>query len=649
MERALSRRRFLASVGTSTAAAAAGVSTVSADTDPPTTAADQVAVESTLDDLIPASLDEHDVPGAIAAVVKGEETITKGYGVADSETEADVDPGATAFRIGSASKPVTATALMDRIQRGAIDPSAPIAEYVGSEVAPERSVTLSELVTHRGGFESSNRGLWIPDDDALRPLSAYLRDEPQAQVREPGTVGAYSNFGYALAGQILAATADEPFHRAVDDELLGPAGMDGSSFRQPLPDSVAESHATGHGPTESYQDGEFPFVGLRPAGSLSATADDMARFLRLHVDDGRLDGERVLAPGTIDAMHEQWATHHDRLDGMGFGLIEETRSGTRTLWHNGATLSFYSHLVVVPEHDFGLFVAFNAPAGSAAAGDVVDEVLDEALPDHEAEPRGPGSPEEPPTRADDLTGTYRSLRQSYTWHDRATSVLNAGTVTVGVADDGALVTERGDSRQRWVEVEPLVFEQADGDRRIAFGERDGEVTYLFRGGSPTAYGRVDGLANLRLHGALALCTLLGVLSSVVGWPGGALVRRLRAERAGAAEDVTWVRLLGSRSNRAKLIAGGAAVAILAGLVLILIHFAASPYLVLSDPPVTFRAVFAVPLLGLVGTVGSLGYAGRLLVTSDGSRLERLHYGVVTASLAALCWLLWYWNLLFPPP
>lgn len=649
MQEALSRRRFLAVAGASTAAAAAGALSVSAGSGPLAATADQTAVEPTLDELVTASLDEHDVPGAIAAVVHGDETITKGYGVADSGTEDEVDPAATAFRIGSASKPVTATVLMDRIQRGEIDPSEPVSEFVGSEVAPEQSVTLEQLITHRGGFESSNRGTWIPGGDALRPLSAYLREEPQAQVREPGTVGSYSNFGYALAGQVLASTAEEPFHRAVDEALLGPAGMDGSSFRQPLPESVAESHATGHGPTGSYRDGEFPFVGLRPAGSLSATADDMARFLRLHVDGGELDGEQVLAPGTIDAMHEQWTTHHERLDGMGFGLIEETRGGTRTLWHNGATLSFYSHLVVVPKHDVGLFVAFNAPAGSAAARDVIDGVLDEILPDDDADTRAPGSPEGTPTRADDLTGTYRSLRQSYTWHDRATSVLNAGTLTVRVAEDGALVTEGGDSRQRWVEIEPLVFEHVDGGRRIAFGEEDGDVTYLFQGGSPTAYGPVEGLANLRLHGVLALCTLLGVLSSVVRWPGGALLHRLRAERSGETADVTWARLLGSRLNRAKLVAGGGAIAILCGLVLMLFHLAVSPYLVLSDPPITFRALFAAPLLGLAGTVGSLGYTGRLLAERDGSRFELLHYGTVAASLAGLCWLLWYWNLLFPPP
>lgn len=644
MRQALSRRRFLAGVGASCAAAAVGPRTTTASTSAAGAPA-QSEIESTLDELVAASLDEHDVPGATVAVVDGDSTLTKGYGAADRERDGEVDPAETVFRVGSVSKSVTATALMDAIQRGEIDPGKPVSEYVGDSIAPEQSVTLAELITHRAGFEASNRGMWYPDAGSLRPLATLLETEAQKQVREPGTVGSYSNFGYALAGQVLAATAGEPFHRAIDDALLGPAGMRGSSFEQPLSDSIAGSHATGHGAAGLYRDGEFPLLGLRPAGSLSATADDMARFLELHLHGGRVDGEQVLEPGTIDAMHEQWATHHERLAGMGFGLIEEFRGDTRTLWHNGATQSFYSYLVLVPEQEFGLFVGLNAANGSAAT-DVIDGVLEELLPD--TDPRSL-SPDGEPTRADELTGTYRALQQSHTWHDRATTVLNAPTLSVRVADDGALVTERGDSTNRWVEIEPLVFRHESDGRRIAFGEDDGTIQYLFSGGSPTAFGRVEGVDRLQLHGVLALLTMFGALSSLVGWPGGALYRRLRAERAGEVADVSWETLLGSRMNRAKLVAGGAVIAALGGLALVIVHLGVTPYRVLSDPPVTFRALFAGSMLGLVGAVGSLGYAARLWLAGDGSRLARLHYTLVAASLAGLCWLLDYWNLLVPPP
>jgi CubicO group peptidase (beta-lactamase class C family) len=140
MRQALSRRRFLAGVGASCAAAAVGPRTATASASPTPA---QSGIEGTLDELVAASLDEHDVPGATVAVVDGDSSLTKGYGVADRESGEEVDPAGTAFRLGSVSKSVTATALMDAIQRGEIDPAEPVSEYVDAAVAPERPVTLA--------------------------------------------------------------------------------------------------------------------------------------------------------------------------------------------------------------------------------------------------------------------------------------------------------------------------------------------------------------------------------------------------------------------------------------------------------------------------------------------------------------------------
>lgn len=654
MSRSLSRRRFLAGTG-GCAAALSGVPTASAD-GPPRSVTDeaaQPALERVVDDLVETSLSEYDVPGATVAVVTdASDVLTKGYGVADRDEGSPVDPERTPFRVGSVSKPVLATALMDRIRRGDLDPAAGVTEYVDVPVdgAAEEPVTLAQLVTHRGGFEATNRAMWIPDHDRIRSLESYLRTDADRRVREPGSVGSYSNYGYALAGRALAATVGGPFHRAMDEALLTPAGMTRSSFRQPLPPELAAAHATGHGGTGPFSDGSFPLLGLRPAGSMSATAADMSRFLRLHLNDGELDGERVLESGTTEAMHRRWATHHERLDGMAFGLIEERRGDVRTLWHNGGTPSFYSHLVLVPEHDFGLFVAVNDADGRAAATDVVDGVLDEVLPASDDEPL---SPDGQPERATELSGTYRSLQRSHTWHDRLTSVLTAGTVDVRVADDGALVTERGGTATRWIEIAPLVFEHEEGGGRIAFGERDGEIAYLFRGGSPTAFGRVEGLDRLGVHAVVAVVTLLGVFSAIGAWPMRPLSDRI-GTGDGDGGGIDWRATVRSPADLAMALAVGSAAALLTSLALVVTHFFATPLPVLSDPPVTFRLSFAGTVLGLLGTVAAVLAGIRAAVrgawTDAGGtgRADAAHFATVAGSLVGLCWLLWYWNLLFPP-
>jgi CubicO group peptidase (beta-lactamase class C family) len=647
MQQSLSRRRFLARTGGSCAAVAGVPTGATADTQSPAATTDDLTheIESIVDELVETSLEEYDIPGASIAVVTDESSVlTKGYGAADQTAETPVEPE-TPFRIGSVSKPVVATALMQFIERGEIDPDIDVTEYLDVPVdgSGDEPVTLRQLVTHRGGFESTNRGMWITDRDELRSLPSYLRHDADKRVRLPGTVGSYSNYGYGLAGQVLAATVDEPFHRAIDEALLTPAGMTMSSFQQPLPAELAEVHATGHGPAGTFRGGDFPLLGLRPAGAMSATANDMARFLQLHLNDGVLNGEQVLESGTIDAMHDQWATHHEQLAGMAFGLVEEFRGDVRTLWHNGSTLSFYSHLVLVPEYGFGLFVSFNDPAGSEAAADVVDGVLDDVLPEPEEDSL---SPDGMPDRADQIEGRYRSLQRSYTWHDQVTSVMNASTVSVRFEVDGTLITEQGGTARRWIEIESLVFERVEGGQRLAFGERDGEIQYLFRGGSPTAFGRVEGLDQLFIHWVLALFTVLGMFSAVVGWPVMALYRYI--VREGSDSGFDWRVMLGRRVTQAKLVAGGSVIAIFGSLFLIVGHFVVTPFMVLSDPPLTFRVLFAGTLLGLLGTLVSVGFAGQSWIGDDWRQLSRVHYAFVTAALTGFCWLLWYWNLLFPP-
>ena len=263
MVRSLSRRRFLAGTGAACAAAVGGPSTATARSSGDANAstarqerADAPDVEALVDRLVGDSLDEHDVPGAsVAVVADGEIALAKGYGVADRESGDAVD-ATTPFRLGSVSKPVVATALMRLVQRGDIDPDADVSQYLDDlpvDDAYDEPVTLRHLVTHQAGFESNNQGLWIEDPASLRPLESYLREGPRARVRPPGVAGSYSNYGYALAGAALAGVRDEAFHDAMDAELLGPAGMTRSSFRQPLPPDLADAHATGYGPFGAYR------------------------------------------------------------------------------------------------------------------------------------------------------------------------------------------------------------------------------------------------------------------------------------------------------------------------------------------------------------------------------------------------------------
>jgi hypothetical protein len=218
---------------------------------------------------------------------------------------------------------------------------------------------------------------------------------------------------------------------------------------------------------------------------------------------------------------------------------------------------------------------------------------------------------------------------------------------VSVADDGALVVESGGSTNRWIEREPLLFEHAETGDLLAFDERDGEIGYLAFGPSPaTAFGKIGPIDRLDTHLAVTVVTLLGLLSGGIGWPVAALVRRVRG---GSRIDYAG-RLRRWRDHPAllaRVVAGTAGAAFVGFVLLTVCHVAVQPLAVVSAPPLTFRALFALPILGVLAT----GVAGGLVALAwreTGVQVGRVHETVVVAALGGLRWVLDYWNLLVPP-
>ncbi|MEY7848613.1 serine hydrolase domain-containing protein [Natrarchaeobius sp. A-rgal3] len=518
---------------------------------------DLEGLESFVDERMDDLLEAHDVVGASVAVVHdGAVEHLAGYGRADTEDGTPVDPAETGFRIASVSKPIVWTALMQLIEDGEIDPDEDARNYLESVSIPEtydELITVAHLATHTAGFEERARGTWVVDPEDLRPLPDVLDEEQPARVRPPGEVAAYSNYGTALAGQVVADVADTSFETYAAENVFAPLGMASTTFDQPVPDAFDATVATGYtafaGTTQPVPD---LLLEIGPAGGATSTAADMAQFLRAHLEGGAVGGDaddigngttdeadgtdadgRILESESVDAMHERWFSHHEAIDGVGFGLIEGERNGVRTLEHDGAIPgSFTSFFLLVPGYDLGVFVATNTNTGALATGEFLEAFFDEYLPgtangpedggDGETDGNEPGAdgnslePDGQPDRADELEGTYRGVRVAETSHARLSTTAQAGSVDVSVDEEGYLVTDFGGGPDRWVEREPLVFEAVDDDDTLAFREVTGEIRYLCLGFH--AFERVSRLESLSTHGGLAAATTLGMLSGIAVWP-----------------------------------------------------------------------------------------------------------------------------------
>ena len=635
----LSRRGFLAGAGAATATAvgpttvaATGSASAQTTADPPSAG----ALRSFFDGQLPAQLEEHDIAGATVSVVAGgERRVAKGYGLADVAAEEPVTADETLFRIGSVSKSITGTAIMRGVEDGRLTLDTDVREYVdGLSLSGEYDapITLEHLGTHTPGFESVVLGLFDDTAESMPDLETAVKADPPTRVRPPGELATYSNYGMGLAGHVVSTTAGTDYAAHVREEVFEPLGMNRSTAAQPPGGELGEAVSKGYVATaDGPQERGFEFVPLRPAGSISATATDMARFMQLHLQNGEFDGDQYLRPETVAGMHDARFRNHPAVNGVGYGFYEMSRGDTRIVGHAGDTQLFHSLLALFPDQDMGLFISYNTAGGAQARQELLDAFVDEfATPElPTVEQSG-----EAPARADELTGWYRGTRISAT--EPAKLLGATGTIQVRTDDDGTLVTEPvapGADSQRWVETEPLVFRAIDGHERLAFRTEDGRVTHLIQ--NPLGGFRPLGPLEHPLGQAagFAVSTLLLVLT-VLGWLGAGLYRYFGDRPP-----------MDRQPRAARALVGVSGLLLLAAPVGLVSAVGLNPIAIVYGLPEWTAVTFAAPLAGAVGSLAAVGATALAWRERYWGPLGRVHYTVVTAALLTLTWLLAYWNLL----
>lgn len=446
-----------------------------------------------IDGIMATQFVAHDLAGAMISVVRDDSIVfTKGYGFADIETATPVDPNTTLFRAGSISKLFTWTAVMQLVERGSIDLDRDVNAYLTQFQIPaafDAPITMRHLLTHTPGFEDGPViGIFQEHAEDLVPLADYLEEKLPARVRAPGTYMSYSNYGTALAGLIVENVSGTGFDSYIEDNIYKPLGMNHASFREPLPDHLAPLMATGYarGRTTLEPMGFEYIHSVGPAGAMSASAEDMAKFMIAHLADGGIqiqciraacESPQILKPETARLMREQLFTQDARLPGNAHGFWEVNGPTMRTIGHGGDTIYFHSQLILVPEQRFGLFVSYNAQDGVAAASELTEAVLKRYFTfEPPVAPETPAVLEGFDTRMEQIAGLYRPNRRSFT---RAEKVASFGAISVESVGDG-LIDVLGFRPMRLREVEPFVFHQVDGQERLIFevGD-DGKVAHAF--------------------------------------------------------------------------------------------------------------------------------------------------------------------------
>lgn len=475
-----------------------------------------------VDGYLPIEMERADIAGMAVAVVKdGKLLLARGYGYADRERKAPVVADETLFRIGSVSKLFVWTAVMQLVEQGQLDLDADVQGYLDFPLPKrdDKPLTLRHLMTHTAGFEETLQDMWALPASSL-DLREYLTKHVPMQRYPAGSTVAYSNYGATLAGYIVARRSGLSFDDYITQRILNPLGMRRTTFRQPLPDELAAQMASGYG-NGSEPPQPFEYIRVAPAGSASATAGDMARFMQAELSGGLTGGPRVLQPATLVQMQAPTWQMHPQGPAMTLGYWEVAGFGQRVISHGGDTMWFHSGLYLLPEQRVGVFIVQNS-SGERVLRDVFfRRFMARYFPSAPAVAKPQGGP------LPQLAGNYLDTRRSE--HSPLYLMNLLGQNQVRQAADGTLTTDYA----RWPNGKPIAFrphgagiwQNGDDSSRQLYFQQDEQGRWRMSGTvGMQMMERAIWYQDMGLWRAVLGGAVIVALLALLGWPIGTALR-----------------------------------------------------------------------------------------------------------------------------
>jgi CubicO group peptidase (beta-lactamase class C family) len=350
------------------------------------------ALAPSLESYVASGMKAFDVPGVAIGMVAGDELIySKGFGIRSKSGGQRVD-AQTLFQVGSTTKAFLSTTMAIAVDRGKfhwddrvvdLDP-----DFQLKDPWVTREFRVFDLLAQRSGLPSyANDMLGIVgfDENALIHSLRYV--EPISSFRSSF---AYTNITHMIAGRIVAkAEGAADWNAVLRKELLDRLGMKNSTYTAAAI-KAAPNHAEGHryapdGSVEVPFDPFFPYA-FGGAGDINSNVEEMARWVRLQLDDGSLQGERIVSPENLAVTRTPKDAVNDKMS-YALGWIVALTPNGNVVWHNGGTPGFGAFVGLEPDRHIGVVILTNE--GNVGFPDalglwIFDRLLGNAPLDHVA-------------------------------------------------------------------------------------------------------------------------------------------------------------------------------------------------------------------------------------------------------------------------
>jgi CubicO group peptidase (beta-lactamase class C family) len=309
-------------------------------------------------------------PGVSVAIVHkdGPEWVA-GLGIADVSSQRANSPD-TLFRIGSTSKAFTALSILMLADQGKLsleDPVHKLAPEVWFENRWESSdpIRVVHLLEHTTGWDDLHFREYAKQAPDTMSLGEGLDYDHHSRVSRwpPGTRMAYCNSGPPVAAYIVEKLSGQRFEDFVQQNLFNSIGMKTATYFEPAPGTAT---------TLYHSDGKTPYhywhILLRPAGSINASAKDMAPYVQFYLNRGAVAGRQIVPASAMDRMEipaSTWAAEEGLKLGYGLSNYASLQEGFVYHGHNGGVEGGLTELAYLREAGVGYFFSINSGNGDA--------------------------------------------------------------------------------------------------------------------------------------------------------------------------------------------------------------------------------------------------------------------------------------------
>jgi CubicO group peptidase (beta-lactamase class C family) len=314
-------------------------------------------------------LEETHTPGVSVAIVHrdGPEWMA-GLGKSDVAANRPTTPD-TQFRIGSTSKAFASLSILKLSNEGklSLDDSVHIlVPEVWFENPWEATdpVRVVDLLEHTTGWDDMHLREYAKDDPAL-PLRDALDYDHHSRISRwrPGTRMAYCNSGPAVAAYIVEKVTGQKFEDYVSKNFFEPIGMKTATYFQPTSGMLTSLYHPDGKTTYPYWNVEY-----RPAGSINASAKDMAAYVQFYLNRGTVNGVQVIPGASIDRMEmptRTWAAKEGLKAGYGLSNYWSINEGFVYHGHDGGVAGGLTEMAYMPDNGVGYFYSINAANGGS--------------------------------------------------------------------------------------------------------------------------------------------------------------------------------------------------------------------------------------------------------------------------------------------